>query len=273
VSGFFTAPGAASQPGNPNATLESIGFAANGTPTQLTASATANVKGSYATIGTTTSAWCGFFLHIGVASASTARFLLDIRIGGATVILPDFFVMPGTNIAGRVYVPLQIPASTLVEGRVQCSSTGSQTISFAMTGSVASASLAPGFTQATALNVDTTNSRPSTIDIAETTSLTLPLTQLTASTAATYGAFIAVASASTATPGTAQHVTPVFATGASSSEVEFGRMLVNALNTTAGINHGYQYLSHSVASGTRLSAGALAAATGDNIRVGLYGFA
>ena len=78
-----------SQPANPNITYEPLGFGTSGAMTSLTSGGSSNTKGSYGSIGTTSNAWCGFLLCTGTANIATARYLLDIRIGSSTIILPD----------------------------------------------------------------------------------------------------------------------------------------------------------------------------------------
>lgn len=276
MSGFLTVPGSGgpTQPLNPNFTFELMGISSSGVYTSLTSGA-ANTPGSYVTLGTTAAAWCGFYLVPGVAATGTTRFLIDIRIGGATVILPTFYVRPGSSVIDQIFIPLQIPIATLVEVRVQCSS-ATTAMGLAIQGVPASSSLPPGFAQATALNVDTTNTRPNATDVPFASSLPSPLTTLVASTAAAYGALLAVLDGNATTPALTQDLAGVIATGAASSEVPFaGRIPGRSSASTATVARTpFMLFQKTIASGVRLSGSILAATPGtDNGRIGLYGFA
>ncbi len=268
-----SAPGSGpTQPLNPDYTLEPLGIGANGSLVTAT-SGTSNNKGSFVTIGTTASNWCGFYLVAGTTAAGSTRFLVDIRIGGATIILPNYFVRPGNTIIDPVFIPLQIPTGTLVEFAIQCSS-ATTAMTLALQGVPASSSLPPGFTQATALNVDVTNTRPSTVDVPFASSLPSPLTQLVSSTAAAYGALLGCVDGNATTLGTAQDITAYIGIGASSSETRFGELSTRAGTSTAPILRANVLYQKAVPISSRLSASILAATPGtDNGRIGLYGFA
>ena len=273
MSAFLTPPGGTPTPAPPvnaNTTFETIGIAGNGALTTVTTGA-ANTKGSYAYIGSTTNAWSGFFLNVGGAGVATLRFLMDVRIGGTTIILPDFYIRPGVAAATPLFIPLAIPASTLIEVRAQASA-GTQSLPVALVGMVANSTTPPGFTQATALNADTANTFPSAPNIALQNSGP-SWTQEVASTSGTYGAIYATADFNGTNLATAQDIAVDLATGSDASEVKFAEFVVRASAGTAGIQRAAAYFPIQIASGTRLTVGALAPTPGtDNIRVGLYGF-
>lgn len=260
--------GGGSQPANPNKHRERIGYGTDGLKVLVTAG-TANTKGNYATIGTTTSALCGFWLDVGLASSAGARYILDVRIGGATVILPNFFLHPGATIFCPIYIPLQIPAATLVEVRTQ-SGTASATLRIGISGVVADVAIPAGFTQATALLGDLTSTLPSTINVPLASTIAWT-TQLT--TAADYGALLVTFDSNGAIV-TAQDVGVTLATGLAAAEVEFALLSGYFTASSSSCQRGQGLIEKAIASGTRLSAGALAVTPGtDNIRVGLHGFA
>lgn len=258
-----------SQPANPNITYEPLGFGTSGAMTSLTSGGSSNTKGSYGSIGTTSNAWCGFLLCTGTANIATARYLLDIRIGSSTIILPDYYIHAGTTASINRFVPLQVPTGTLIEARIQ-SQTASNTLPVAINGIVASTSLPPGFTQATALNVDTTSTTPSTTNVPASSSVSW--TQLVASTASTYGAIMSSSDTTTTAWTTAQDYTIILATGASPSETEFFRYTAHTQAGTGLCQRSEGLAQKSISSGTRLSAACLAATpNSDNARVALYG--
>lgn len=260
-----------SQPSNPNITYEPLGFGASGAMTSLTSGGSNNTKGSYGSIGTTSSAWCGFWLNTGIANIATARYLLDIRVGSSTIILPDYYIHAGTTAAINCFVPLKVAANTLIEARIQ-SQTASNTLRVALNGILASSTLPPGFDAATALNVDTSATTPSTTNVPASSSVSW--TQLVASTAATYGAIMSASDTTTTAWTTAQDYTIILATGASSSEVEFFRYDAHTQAGTGLCQRSEGLAQKSIASGTRISAACLAATpNSDNARVAIYGLA
>lgn len=263
--------GAAAAIQNPNDTYEALGYGTDGSLTLLTAAGSGNTKGSYATVGTTANAWAGFYIDIGNPNTAANRYILDIRTGGATIIMPDLYIQPGASSSGRVFVPLAVASGVLIEARVQCQ-TASGTLRIALSGRIASASTPPCYAQATALNADTTNTRASTTNVPYASSLG-SYTQLIASTAATYGALLAVA-ADNGTMATTQQTAHIVATGAAASEVALGRIAAGAANAAPIMPRGFRLFEQGISSGTRIAAASLAATPGtDNARIGLYGFA
>ncbi|WP_028970155.1 hypothetical protein [Sphingomonas sp. URHD0057] len=259
--------GGATQPLNPPITYEPLGYGATGTLISVPG-AGANVKGAYTAIGATSSAWCGFELDINSPNSASNRYLLDIRIGGATVILPNLFVQGGSQ---RIYLPLQVPSGTLIEARVQCPTT-SASLKIAISGHVASASLPPGFAAAVDIGgADTTNTLASTVDVAAASSQVW--TQLLAATSEAYGALLMSGSYNGTVPATAQTATMAVATGAAAAEVQIGKMGVITAVSNPTLSRAARLLELAIPSGTRLSGAFQAAAPGtDNFRFGLHGF-
>lgn len=275
MSGFTSFASAAASPTNPNYTLEVGGISSSGVLTSFTSGA-ANTAGSYGTlIASTAAAWAGFFLIPGSAATSTTRFMINIRIGGSTVILPDFYVRPATSVIDEIFIPLQVPVGSLVEANVRCSS-ATTAMGLGIQGIPASGAPFLGFTQATALNADTTNTRPSATDVPFASAAPSPFTQLVASTAAQYGALLAVLDGNATSPATTQDIFGVLATGASGSETQFagripGRSSISSATVARTPHHLFERV---VASGSRLSGTILCNTPGtDNGRIGLYGFA
>jgi hypothetical protein len=121
---------------------ETLGFTAGTTAAvSVTPSATANTKGSFATIGTTTIDWRYLIVNLGylqggARTASTGR--LDVAVGaGNTVIIPDIRFL-NTNTTQRPVMPW-------VVGPFPCSIPSGTAVSCAASASAASA-LAVGVT-------------------------------------------------------------------------------------------------------------------------------
>lgn len=188
----FASSGGSAQ--NPNFDIEQAGLsgAATGGGTTVTADAGANTKGvAAAIIASTANAWKGFWLHIGHGSAST-RFLIDLSFdGGSTWHIQNLFAFIFTGSGGnwsRLYIPIALAAGTAISARIQ-SSTGGASLRMMIAGMVSVGSGdPPGFTTADMITTaDTANTRAG---VAVTAATTVTWTQLIASSAQTYGAFI-----------------------------------------------------------------------------------
>jgi hypothetical protein len=267
-----------SAPTNPNVTFEALGFGSNGAGTTITANASANAKGTGVPIATTSAAWTGFILYAANASAASLRWLIDLSFDGGSSWTAVSNVYTSANTAAQQSlaqrIPLIVPASTSVYARAQCS-TGAATIKVALEGIVGGTTNAPGFTTFSSLLADTTNTRPSTIDVPLDDDGSSGWTQLISSTAATYGAIMGVVDGNGTVFGAAQAATVLLGTGAAASEVEIGRWMVGLNTTTVGVTRGWGApVETSIPSGTRISAQIRAATPGagpDNGRIGLYG--
>ena len=107
---------------------DSIGaVTASSQGTSVTASATANVKGSFTTLAPpsggslTVRDYAG--LVVGVCYGSTIAFLTDIAIGASgseIIIAPNL----STNLGSYMHLPIPIPKGTRLSARVQASSGG-----------------------------------------------------------------------------------------------------------------------------------------------------
>lgn len=259
----------------PNAanTYEPLGFGAASAGTTVTAHASANTKGAYASIGTTVNNWAGFWVLISGAVNATNRFLVSLSTnGGSSDLCPNLFAQPGQGTSGGVvayYIPIPVASGAGLHAACQ-SGTGSAVCSVSILGVLAGAASRPGFTTMTALNVDTANTRPSTVDVP----LTDSWVQLVPSTAAAYGSIIMTAGGNGTTLGTSQNGSVALGVGAASSEVEVFRRWYYLPGANAPIRFdGAAAYDNSIPSGSRLSVKADAAVEGtDAIRVALYGF-
>jgi hypothetical protein len=260
--------GGPTQPLNPANTYEALGYGTNGSITTIT-SGGIGAKGSYASIGTTANSWCGFEIDFQSVSANGNRYLMDIRTGGATVIVPNLFLQSVTGY--RLYIPIAIASGTLIEARVQSTASGG-TVKLGISGHIASASLPPGFTTAVdILGADTTNTRPSTAGVAAASTLTWA--QILASTSEAYGALMMTCADNGTLPATAQSVVFSVGTGAAASEVGVGRTSSSVSTSSPAVSRAARLLEVSVASGTRLSGAVQAATPGtDTFLFGLHGF-
>lgn len=253
------------QPANPDIAYEPLGYGTDGALTPVVAGASVSVKGSYVTIGTTVNAWAGFYLEVSQVTAS-ARYALDIRAGGTTIIVPDFYVEGAGNT--RVFIPLQVAAGTLLEARSQCTN-ASSTMRIAVSGRIAAANIPPAFTTMTALTTFDTGTRPSTTAVP--TAATIAWTQLVASTAAAYGALLIQVGQGTI-PATQQQATAYIAIGGAGSEVQIARMAAFAQTSSPSFVRAYRLIEKAIAAGTRLSAAMLAPAADNGPRVSIHGF-
>ena len=82
-------------------------------------------------------------------------FLIDIRVASSTVIVTNLYGSPGSTTTGatKIYIPVAVAASTLIEARCQ-SNAGSSTIYLSLVGVVANAGIPAGFAACTARGVD-----------------------------------------------------------------------------------------------------------------------
>lgn len=275
---YFGNPAGA--PSNPVDTYEEIGTGVADAGTTVTAAASAHTKGSYVQLtgagagGVTVNDWSDFWVLFSGMSASTTRVLADISIdGGSTVKCPDLFAQCGSGTTGAVigtHIRMAVPAGSSVGARIQAH-IGNLTCAMKIIGVVANANSRPGFSTMEALNADTANTRPSTIDVP----LTGTWTELVPSTAAAYGALMVTAGANGTAFGTVQNAGLYLATGASGSEVALSfRQWMSLVNSNPPMKTGELCVyENTIASGVRLSAKAVAPTPGtDAVRVLLHGF-
>ncbi len=267
---WYPAVGAATQPLNPDMAFERLGFSADGSMTSVINSGGANVKSSYSTIGTTTNAWCGFRLYILGDNANRA--LIDISIdNGTSVAIPDIPVF-GPLYGYMLEFPLAVPSGRVIKIRQQCSST-TRNFPMAVRGILADPSLAPGFASAEAIiAADTTNTRPSTVDVAFSSSGPT-WTQLNAATSREYGAVHMAFQSNGTTPATGNDIVPVVALGAAAAEAEYDRINGYAAANSALIALTHGLTRKKIPSGSRVAGGCLATTPGSDAgRFGLIGF-
>lgn len=269
MSGFTPLGGGSSKPNNPALTYEALGFS-SGAGVTLTAGS-ANVLGSYATIGTTSNALCGFYIDVVNFSNTSARYQVNVRTGGSTVILSNYQIVPSLGSI-RVRVPIAIATSTLVEMALR-SSSATATCKAMIVGIIDSSTTAAGLSSATDLvGASTASTYAGTADVP----ISDTWTELVASSAATYSAILPVVSISpTANPTVGQSTGLIIGTGASSSEVQFGPSQIFTLSGTSpfAVLASLIPIEASISSGTRIAAKLTASnnATGDVLRVGLWG--
>lgn len=222
MSGIVYFPGGG---GNTNSLYEGVGAGSDGSGTTITTGA-ANTAGAYASgelTAATAAAWWGFDVTFTSASSSANRYLVSISIdGGATTLVSNLYVQPHAVTSSSIGVvrcafPLQVPAGSNIMVKAQAQN-ATQTLKCNMVGWVAGSANAPGFTTCTQLlTPDTTNTRASSTSVAVTTDATT-WTQLVASTAANYGAFLVVLSDNGVAPGTVQICRSRLGLGAAASE-------------------------------------------------------
>jgi len=269
---YFGSAGASGANQNLDVEEEWLGFAADGATTLVQSGGTNNTKGSWTAIGTSTEDWAGFVLYLGPGSASSARYLVDIRVGGVTVV-PDLYIEPNQGFAPiPVFLPLAITAG-LFEARIQAENSN-RTLRIGIVGFVRSAQSAPMYSTMTALNVDVANTRASASDIALQGSGGTTYGTLSASLAASYGAFLFSPGGSGAVPATSQQLDLHFATGAAAAEADFARHSTWITNTAASfLNRAMRLVERTIASGARLSVKPVVATPGtDTMRLAAYGF-
>lgn len=271
MSQIILPPSGGGSPVNPDNTVEALGYGATGAGTTVTSGGT-NTKGSPAAIGTVGgTSWAGLYLDVGMGSNSGARYLLDLSFDNAsTWAVQNLFLQPGTSGAyTRIFLPLNVASGAQVAARVQ-SSVASATLSIAVKGLLRNADSLPLFSTVTALSVDSANTRPSTVDVG----LANTFVELISSTAAGYGALLAVVADNGTLPATSQGASFAIGLGGSGSEAEIDRWGVQISTANPAIRTGASpVLMKTIPSGSRLSARGLAATPGsDAFRVALYGF-
>lgn len=165
-------------------TLGVTGASSSGTT--VTASATANTKGSWASLGQTTFAWDWFNLLM--AQTAVSDKIIDIGLSGDGT---NFYtICPDVRLAGRksadivqsIAFPLRVPSGKYVG--VRCAaSTGSHVLNVAITGSSVGMKGGTGYSRAIALYT-AGSSRGTAIDPGGTANTKSGWTQLVASSAA-----------------------------------------------------------------------------------------
>lgn len=276
MSGYTSFASGGGSPVNLDNTYESLGFTTTFVGTACT-SGNGSKGTTSATLGTTSAAYSGFWLYVAWASTSNSRYLMDVSFdGGSTWAIQNFYVEPstsGTSVA-PYWFPMNVPVSSDI--RIRSQSTGATTFRAWVQGALTNANSAPMFNTFTALNADTTNTRPSGGDITMVNNASTTFTTILDPTVATYGALMAVIGApSTGAVTTLQTVMLNIGVGAAASEVVIGRLAAGAQNASAASFRAQPgvTLLKTIASGARLSAQVKSNTQGANdlATVGLYG--
>lgn len=254
---------------NLNAPLQTLGKGANGDGVSVAAAIAAHTKGSWVSIGTPSADLAGIILWVGAASSSSARYLLDIRRNGATVIAHDLYQHPGASLGWRpIFLPLNVPSGQALEVAVQ-GSVGSVSLRCYIEGVERTAQSAPAYSEMVALNADTVATRAGTVDVP----LTNAWTELLSSTGETFPAFMALAGLSTSNPAGIQSMSMEVGTGAASSETHLCDLALLTDSTDPRVRPAMTRVHERELPNARAAARILAATPGsDNLRVGLYGF-
>lgn len=285
MSGFnpFNSGGGGS-PVNIDTTVQHFGFGATGALTTVTANASNNTKGNWASLGTASSDLGGLLIFLGFGAASSTRYLVDIGVGdgtggGTTVIIPNIYSMPGTGGQNQSFdaTALNIANGSQLWARCQ-SNTGGSAIGAAAIGFVRVAAVPPLWNSCELLvAADTTNSRPSTVSVTAVTSANTGWTQYLASTSRAYGALVPVFGQTSTNPTTTQAAS--FRLGYGGSGAGDATLMLatpwGVVSGAAGIVRSPGLLTGGgVASGQRIAVEMLAgtAAAGDACLPQVYGF-
>ena len=265
-------------PTNLNTTYETIGVTSGGAGTTLTGGA-ANTKGSYTEISAaTSSAWKGFWVSISSSNSAGNRFLVDIATGAAaseTIIISNMYCQPGTTGFGvqALWMPMSLAAGVRVSARCQ-SNGASGTVQVSLIGEVSTSNSRPMFASSELLvAADTTNTRASAVSITSVGTAGTGWTQVVASTAREYGAFVPNIGVTGTVPTVAQSLSYRLATGAAASEVLFwsGSAATGAGTPYTGRMPGF-VIYRTTAASTRVAAEVLVGSAGDTFAPQVYGF-
>ena len=93
--------------------------------TQVTSGGSANTKGSYVQLTSSTSYHAGgMIVVLGGAPSGSKSFLVDIAVGGSgseQVIIPNiFFWCANDSSIGHAYIPIDVPAGSRISARSAC---------------------------------------------------------------------------------------------------------------------------------------------------------
>jgi hypothetical protein len=207
--------------------------------TTLTASGTANTKGTYVSLGTTTFEWNHVSISLAASSAS-ADHLVDIAIddggGNKWIILPD--LRHPSRISANaspvlLSLPLYVPKGSLIYAR-SSSSTASATMAITISGLAIGRGGAPGYSRCVALYTPGT-SRGTSVDPGAVAGTTSAWVQLTTGASVRVAEWFAVVGTGGNTSRTTSTWLVDFAIGASGSEqVVLADVLISAgVSTTA----------------------------------------
>jgi len=268
MSGFIPfATGATPQARNPQRTYEKLLTASEAL--QLTGSGTANNIGTYQSLNTPSNNLSGIILTVGSVSVNSARYQINLRAGGSTIIVPDLHFQLTTTAYIKVRIPIKIAASTTLDIGVR-SSASSGTCRVHAEGIIANSLDSPGFDNMEAVSVATGSTRPHATDIPNTDTWT----DLIASTAHTYGAMLFSVGDNGSAPATGYRDEIAIGLWNGSSYDEIFTDYVNAQTSSPYVHGGNLALYEgNIPSGSKIGVKLnTASANSDNLRVGSYGF-
>lgn len=263
--------GGSSQPGNPSHTYELDDLLADAVA--VTSGGGTHVIGSYVSLGDVDSNLSGIVLELGGVGTATMRCQWSLRKNGSTVIVPDLHINPGTNSWNRIMLPLALTTGDTLEIALRCQA-ASQVMRAAVTGIVANAQAAPGFSAMTGLSVSTGATYPSAVSVGNGDG-TQAWTQLIADSGSTAFGSIMTSACNDSVPLAAQRCVLALATGALNNEVEFYRTIINVITSSPYLASAIPpVIRKSIPANSRLSAKIIAPTpNADTFRVGLWGFA
>lgn len=177
----------------PAARFEGLGLG-TGTGTTVTAAGAANVKGSWASLGTTGFGYDGFIVNIKGMSAARRVYQIDIGIGATPdIIVTDLHLEFFSNQFPCVIdLPLKVPAGVALQMRCQSGNAGAAVEAVA-TGYAYDHRGLPGFSRAEQVAAMSA-SRPNNA-VTETGTSWTAWTEIVASTSRRYQGLIALANA------------------------------------------------------------------------------
>lgn len=164
-----------------------VSVASEGASATCSTPTTANTKGSWVAIGTTTFDYNMLTVHMG-RSGAAGDYVIDIGVddgaGNTFVLVPDLYMSVLTTVERYVArLPLYVPKGAALKARVACSLASANTVGVYVTGGSAGWHGAPGFGKCFALYTPTSSSGP-VVDAGATAVTKGAWTVLTSSSAA-----------------------------------------------------------------------------------------
>lgn len=238
----------------------------------ITASATAHTKGSYAELIASTSFDAAGLLIMYTAASADLSYLLDVAIGAAAsevIVVPDLLFCAEDRLTSWFFLPCEIPASTRIAARCQCS-TGSSAMRVRAMPMSGGFYLPRSLGQVVTYGADSGSSGGTAIDAgASANTFPASYTQLVASTSEDLAA-LAINLGGNLNGSTADAAFEIeVAVGASSSEVVALNVVLYSGSATdvQGPEPGGFWFPCSIPSGSRLSARMRASTTDATDRV------
>lgn len=252
---------------NPDGARQYIGFGTPFTGTAITTGG-ANGKGTNTSLGGTTSGdVAGYFVWIGPSGGST-RLLIDIRDDAGNLIFPNLYAMPGTTGWRRIWISQNIASGTALYAQAQAN-TATATVQIGIECVLRNSTSPPLWDTVTALAVDTTNTRASTVSVPLHSSASW--TTIVASTAAAYGALTMISGATSSAPATAQSA--AFLVGVGGTPATVMQSLAQMLTSGVTVSTVGNTLEATIPISSVLSGDILANTPGsDTGHIALYGY-